>query len=139
MLTTIVLCLMVDGILFVAYAVSEVKKMLRLSRYNNGVRNMEPPCHVVGCKRRVTHSHWPHDDPCDVQYFCPKHTGEHMERGRSYTVEPWITELSDKAIHSILHSEYHWKQAQNQKCFLTNGVGTNGILARLASLLCLRS
>lgn len=75
-------------------------------------RHTSPPCHVVGCKRRVTHSHWPQDDPYDVQYLCPRHTGEMMDPDRSYVVEPWRTELSDRAIHELIRSEWHWKQRE---------------------------
>lgn len=101
--------------LWTAFGIYWLRQRLRLRRYNDGVRHMEPPCHVVGCNGRVTHSHWPQDDPYDVQYFCPRHTSEHMERERTYAVEPWMIELSDKAIHSLLHSEYTWAQRARAK------------------------
>lgn len=82
-------------------------RLTRLRQYDS------PPCHVVGCNRRVVHSHRPRYGDCyDVNYFCPQHTGELMEPDVAYVVEPWATELSDRAIHELIHSEWHWERRE---------------------------
>lgn len=65
-----------------------------------GLTMSEPilKCHVVECDEAVTHCHWAHDAPYDVQYFCPVHTEELKDPNKTYTVEPWKTELSDENI-----------------------------------------
>ncbi len=63
-----------------------------------------PRCHVVSCKGVVLHAHWATDEPYDVQYFCPRHTGELMLPCKFYRVEPWKTELSDLQISKLIRS-----------------------------------
>lgn len=63
-------------------------------------------CHVVGCEEIVYHAHWPHDDIYSVQYVCPRHMADMMEEGKTYTVEPWQTELDEAAIKRLVDSRY---------------------------------
>jgi hypothetical protein len=59
-------------------------------------------CHVMGCKEHVVNFHFPVDAPDEVQYFCPAHTAELKQPGRTYTEEPWTTDLSDEQIERLV-------------------------------------